>query len=84
MRCVALDAAWPKAHYRLGKALAASGEWHAAAASLEPEAERALASEAAEKGECSECAFSNAPSRPPESGDANISLASALRRAEGD
>ena len=35
VRCVALDAAWPKAHYRLGKALAASGEWHAAAASLE-------------------------------------------------
>ena len=35
VRCVALDAAWPKAHYRLGKALAASGGWHAAAASLE-------------------------------------------------
>ena len=35
VRCVALDAAWPKAHYRLGKALAATGEWHAAAASLE-------------------------------------------------
>ena len=35
VRCVALDARWPKAHYRLGKALAAAGEWHAAASSLE-------------------------------------------------
>ena len=35
VRCVALDKAWPKAHYRLGKALATAGEWHAAAASLE-------------------------------------------------
>ena len=35
VRCVALDEAWPKAHYRLGKALATAGEWHAAAASLE-------------------------------------------------
>ena len=35
VRCVALDARWQKAHYRLGKALAAAGEWHAAALSLE-------------------------------------------------
>ena len=35
IRCVALDQNWPKAHYRLGKALAAMGEWHAAAATLE-------------------------------------------------
>lgn len=35
VRCVALDNDWPKAHYRLGKALAALGEWHAASATLE-------------------------------------------------
>ena len=47
----------------------------------EPEAERALASEAAENGERA----SSAPSKPlAASGDANISLANALWREEGE
>ena len=53
----------------------------AAAFAAEPEAERALASEAAENGERA----SSAPSKPlAASGDANISLANALWREEGE